>query len=176
MELMDEGHLLRTLELPGDASLEEIHHAYQRLKRLYADEGAAFLAPSMDEFSQEARDRVLAELETAHRELSQRAEAVRPPVHVVPAPVLDEAELPMDGPGLRRIREACGATLDYLTSQIHVRPEFLEALEDERFGDLPPAAVNVRGFLTAYVTELGLPVEAVVAAYMQRHQQWLAKR
>jgi hypothetical protein len=34
----------------------------------------------------------------------------------------------------------------------------------------------VRGFLTAYVTELGLPAEALVAAYMQRFQQWQGQR
>ena len=173
---MPEDPCLKTLELTGEASLEDVHRAYQRLKRLYEEEGASFLAPSMDEFSPEARERILRELEAAHRELCRRHEATQPPPPTILAPVLDEADLPMDGPSLRRVREACGASLEYLAAQTHVRPAFLEALEAERFGDLPPASVNVRGFLAAYLTELGLPVETIVAGYMQRFQRWQAAR
>lgn len=173
---MSEDPCLKTLELSEEASLEDVHRAYQRLKRLYQDEGASFLVPSMDEFSPEARERILAELEAAHRELCRRLEAIQPPAPTILTPVLDEADLPLDGPSLRRVREACGASLEYLASQTHVRAAFLEALEAEHFGDLPPASVNVRGFLTAYLTELGLPVEAIAAGYMQRHRLWEAAR
>ena len=82
----------------------------------------------------------------------------------------------MDGSALRRTREAAGATLDFIAAQTHVRVEYLSALEEERFWDLPPAAVNVRGFLSAYATEIGLPAEEVVPLYMQRFLQWQARR
>lgn len=172
MEPLDEARCRKILELPPNPSLEEIHQAYQRLKRIYGDERATFLAPSMDEFSDAVRDTILVELETAHGELCRCFEATHPQVHLVPLPNLDEASLPVDGPGLRKIREASGATLEFLTAETHVRSELLQALEDERFEDLPHAAVNVRGFLTAYVTQLGLPVDAIVAGYMQRYQHW----
>lgn len=176
MTHLPEDQLLNTLELSGEVTLEEVHHAYQRLKRLYEDEGASFLAPSMDEFSPEARQDILAELQAAHKALCQRFEAIQPPTPQILAPVLDEADLPLDGPSLRSVREACGASLEYLAAQTHIRTEFLAALEAERFEDLPPASVNVRGFLSAYLMELGLPVDAIAAGYMQRFQQWQTAR
>jgi len=176
MDPLEEGRCREILEVSDEATLEEIHQAYHRLKRLYEDEHAAFLVPSMDEFSLEARETVLADLGAAHRRLCQQHEAAHPQIHVLPPPALDEAHLPTDGPSLRKIREATGATLEYLASETHVREDFLKALEEERFADLPHAAVNVRGFLAAYVTELGLPTEAIVAGYMQRYQAWQSGR
>ena len=174
MEPLDEARCRQILELSPAPTLEQINQAYHRLKRLYEDERAPFLAPSMDEFSDEVRTQVLAELEAAHRELCRCFEAAHPQIRRVPLPVLDEANLPMDGPGLRKLREASGATLEFLASETNVRSDFLKALEDERFEDLPHAAVNVRGFLTAYVNQLGLPAEAIVAGYMHRYQHWQA--
>ncbi len=176
MEPLDEKRCREVLEVGDTVTLEEIHQAYHRLKRLYEDERASFLAPSMDEFSPEAREAILAELETAHRRLCQQHEAAHPQIHVVPPPPLDEAHLPTDGPSLRKIREVTGATLEYLASETHVREDYLKAIEDERFADLPHAAVNVRGFLSAYVTELGLPTETIVAKYMERYQAWQSGR
>ncbi len=176
MEPLEGSRCREILEVSEAATLEEIHQAYQRLKRLYEDERASFLAPSMDEFSPEAREAILAELTAAHNGLCQQHEAAHPQIHVLPPPPLDEAHLPTDGPSLRRIREATGATLEYLASETHVREDFLKALEEERFADLPHAAVNVRGFLAAYVTELGLPTETIVAGYMQRYQAWQSGR
>lgn len=176
MEPLEEGRCREILEVPDTATLEEIHQAYQRLKRLYEDDRASFLAPSMDEFSPEAREAILVELTAAHNRLCQQHEIAHPQIHVLPPPPLDEAHLPTDGPSLRKIREATGATLEYLASETHVREDFLKALEEERFADLPHAAVNVRGFLAAYVTELGLPTEAIVDGYMQRYQAWQSGR
>lgn len=167
---MDEARCREVLEVPGDASLEDIQHAYHRLKRLYGDAQGAVLAPAMDEFSEEARARVLAELDRAFETLCRTYEAAHPPVHVVPPPV-DPAHLPTDGPALRRVREASGATLEYLAAETHVRLDYLQALEEEHFEALPPVPVSVRGFLSAYLTELGLPVEPIAAAYMKRFPQ-----
>ena len=82
----------------------------------------------------------------------------------------------MDGKALRRFREAAGVPLDLVASRTHVRAEHLRALEEERYWDLPPAAVNVRGFLAAYLAELGLPVDEIAAPYMERFQAWRARR
>ena len=89
---------------------------------------------------------------------------------------LPAGSLPINGEAMRRLREAAGVSLEYVASQTHVRVEHLTALEEERFWDLPPAAVNVRGFLSAYAAEIGLPAENVVPQYMQRFQQWQAQR
>ena len=172
---MDERQCRRILEVSRAASLEEITHAYHVLKRLYEKEQSVFTAPSMEEFSPQAREEVLEEIEAAYRELSRLHAEVQPQIHLAPV-VLPEGMLPADGQGLRCVREAVGASLDFVAAQTHVRVEYLSALEDERFWDLPPAAVNVRGFLTAYVTEIGLPADEVVPPYMLRFQQWQAQR
>jgi curved DNA-binding protein CbpA len=175
MEPLDEAACRRILEVSAEAHPEEISQAYLRLKRIYQDDRSPVTAPSMDEFSDEARRSILADIERAYAALSHRWDEAKPHPHPPPPSSLKES-LPLDGPGLRKVREAEDLTLDYIAAQTHVRREFLAALEEERFADLPHAAVNVRGFLTAYVTELGLPAEALVAAYMQRFQQWQGQR
>jgi len=173
MPTLGEGACREILEVSPDASLEEITQAYHRLKRFYQDDRMPFTAPSMDEFSEEARNEILKDLEAAYGELCRRLEASQPHGHPVPPP---ETPLPVDGPALRQVREAEGLSLDFIAAQTHVRREYLQALEEERYADLPQAAVNVRGFLGAYVTELGLPTEAVVHGYMQRYLQWQGRR
>ena len=172
---MDERQCRQVLEVSADASMEDITQAYHLMKRIYEKEQAVFAAPSMDEFSHEAREEILEGIEAAYRELSRLHAEAQPPIHPVHV-VLPPGDVPMDGKGLRRVREAAGVSLDYVASQTHVRVEYLSALEDERFWDLPLAAVNVRGFLSAYAMEIGLPAEDVVPPYMQRFQQWQARR
>ncbi len=171
---MDEKECRRILEVSDQAPLEEITHAYQRMKRLWENEQAVYTAPSMDEFAAEAREEVLAELEAAYRELERLLSKAEAPVHVAPVS-LPEGERP-DGRSLRQVRERQGLTLEYVSAQTHVRPEILRALEEERYWELPPAAVNVRGFLSAYAAEIGLPVDAVVNPYMERFLRWQSLR
>jgi hypothetical protein len=172
---MDDRQCRQILEVSEDASMDEILAAYHLLKRIYEKEQAVFTAPSMDEFSLEARAEILGEIEAAFRELTRLHAAAQPQIHAVPV-ILAAGESGLDGPALRRIREAAGVSLEYVASQTHVRVEHLSALEEERFWDLPPAAVNVRGFLAAYATEIGLAAEEVVPLYMQRFQQWQVRR
>ena len=87
-----------------------------------------------------------------------------------------EGERPIDGRTLRALRESLGVTLEYVSSRTHVRSEILSALEEDRFWDLPPAAVNVRGFLSAYAVEIGVPADEVVPPYMERFQKWQSRR
>jgi hypothetical protein len=155
--------------------MDDITQAYQRMKRIYENDQAVYAAPSMDEFSPEAREGVLAEVEEAYRELVRLHAEAQPQVHVVPV-ALPERDHPIDGRTLRGLRESQEITLEYVSSQTHIRMEHLQALEEERFWDLPPASVNVRGFLSAYASEIGLPVEEVVPPYMERFQKWQARR
>jgi len=171
MHTFDEAACRQILEVAPEASMDEVVQAYHRLKRIYQDDHAPFTAPSMDEFSEEARSAVLADIEMAYRELCQVLAEAKPQAHAAPPPALS-ARLPVEGPALREVREAEGLSLDFIAAQTHVRRDYLQALEEERYADLPHAAVNVRGFLMAYVTELGLPVDAVVHGYMLRYQQW----
>jgi len=175
MEPMDEHHCRQVLEITDLASMEEINQAYQRLKRIYGSDASTFSAPFMDEFSPESRKQILAEVEAAYRELCRIRTVAQANVHLPPARTL-APDQSVDGLTLRRAREAAGFTLEHVVSETNVRLEFLSALEDERFADLPPATVYVRGYLTSYLTAIGLMSEQIVSEYMHRHQSWQAKR
>ncbi|PYT14046.1 MAG: hypothetical protein DMF51_09410 [Acidobacteria bacterium] len=56
-----------------------------------------------------------------------------------------------------------------------MRRAYLQAIEEERFGDLP-AAVFVRGFLREYARCLGLPGDDVAQTYMKRYRDWQESR
>lgn len=173
-EPMSVRQCLRTLALPDGASLEQISQAYSLLKRVYGTEAANHAAPAMEEFSPEARAAVLADIEEAYQTLARS--------HAVTRPVLQPPEKPLavtfhwEKASLKEVRETLGIALDLVAAQTHIRQEYLSALEEERFADLPLAAVNIRGFLTAFVKDLGLAAEPFVPAYMQRYQHWQARK
>ncbi len=173
-EPMSERQCLRTLALPEGASAEQISHAYALLKRVYGTETANHVAPAMEEFSPEARAAVLAEIEEAYQTLSRRHDVTRQTPHPPVQPLV--ATLHLEEANLRELREALGLSLDLVAAQTRIRQEYLRALEEERFADLPLAAVNIRGFLTAFVKHLGLAEEPFVPAYMQRYRDWQARR
>jgi hypothetical protein len=162
------------LEVSPAAPMEEIHRAYRVLKRIHGQEAAIFSAPGMDEFSPEARQAILDELEAAYALLC----ALGPePEDLPPARPEPEAEdLPAEATALQRARNAAGFSLDQVAAETNVKRDYLSALEEERFEHLRLATVNVRGYLTAYVNAIGLPVEEVVPAYMKKYLDWQALR
>jgi len=170
---LGESRCREILEVGPEAGREEIRASYLLLKSLYAP-GSTGGLPSMDEFSPQAQAGILAEIEEAYGELSGRRETVAPAPAPVPVPALAPGEI-LDGPGLGRIRAAAGFTLEQMGAETSVRPTYLAALEEERFLDLPSAAVIVRGYLTAYLAALGVASDASVASYVQRFQRWQAK-
>jgi hypothetical protein len=68
------------------------------------------------------------------------------------------------GPALRKARLARGVTIDEAARDTRIRPEFLEALEEEDFDRLL-GDVYVRGCLRSYATYLGVSADTVVSAY-----------
>ena len=70
------------------------------------------------------------------------------------------------GEHLRREREMRGVSLDEVSQATRIGTRFLEALEDERWKDLPGGVFN-RGFLRSIARYLGLDEEALVAEYAQ---------
>jgi transcriptional regulator with XRE-family HTH domain len=71
---------------------------------------------------------------------------------------------PAIGEALRSAREAQGRSLDEAAAATLIKPSFLEALEQERFGDLG-GSVYVKGFLRAYAGHLGLNPAPLLEAY-----------
>jgi cytoskeletal protein RodZ len=70
------------------------------------------------------------------------------------------------GEHLRREREMRGVSLDEVSQATRIGTRFLEALESERWKDLPGGVFN-RGFLRSIARYLGLDEEALVAEYAQ---------
>ena len=105
-------------------------------------------------------------------------------VAALPAPVEPAAPAPAapadhpcpgSGPELREERQRRSMTLESLVERTKIRPAYLQAIEEERFGDLP-AAVFVRGFLREYSRCLGVPGEEVTRLYMKRYRDWHESR
>jgi cytoskeletal protein RodZ len=68
------------------------------------------------------------------------------------------------GEHLRRERELRGVTLEEIAAATRISPRFLEALENERWDQLPGGAFN-RGFIRSVARFLGLDEENMVAEY-----------
>ena len=73
------------------------------------------------------------------------------------------SEIPPLGPVLRAAREARGESLADVAAMLKLSVRQLEAIEGERFGDLPGPAF-VRGFVRNYGRHLGVDVEPMIAA------------
>ena len=72
--------------------------------------------------------------------------------------------LPTIGEALRSAREAQGKSLDDAAVATRIRSSYLEALEEERFGDLG-GSVYAKGFLRSYAGYLGVDPAPLLEAY-----------
>src|SRR5215212_4417775 len=68
------------------------------------------------------------------------------------------------GEALRSAREAQGKSLDDAAVATRIRPSYLDALEEERFGALG-GSVYAKGFLRSYAGYLGLDPAPLLEAY-----------
>jgi cytoskeleton protein RodZ len=68
------------------------------------------------------------------------------------------------GEALRSAREAQGKSLDDAAVATRIRPSYLDALEEERFGSLG-GSVYAKGFLRSYAGYLGLDPGPLLEAY-----------
>lgn len=180
------------LEIPRDAPEADIERAYRLLRSAYAEDSVAAYSLLEGPDAEALRERV----ETAYRVLSDpesrqmydaslKSEAPaqgqtgfvfergRGPA---PAPppfegLEDEGEGDdvWDGARLRRARVRRGAELEEISRVTKINTTYLRGLEEERFEDLP-AAVYVRGFVTAVARHLRLDAPRVAASYMQRYE------
>ncbi len=68
------------------------------------------------------------------------------------------------GQQLQNARLARGLTIDQVARVLHIRPIYLEALEEDRRKALP-SSVQGKGFLRLYADHLGLPVQPLLDAW-----------
>ncbi len=82
---------------------------------------------------------------------------------IVSGPFADMA-MPSVGAELRDARLGLGQDLSEIASALRIRHAYLEAIEEERFGDLP-GPVYAIGFVRAYAVYLGLDGEELVRRF-----------
>ena len=186
------------LEVPRDASLEAIDRAYQILHEAYAAESLALYSVFSEGDAELMRDRLEeAHRVLSDFELRREYDASSPkakggvPVEVdtrlegndgwadvspleSPPTLGDQMEEPEDGNWngdfLRRARIHAGIELEQIAEITKIGIRTLRLLEDDAYEDLP-ATVYVRGFVTAYVSTIGIEPTRVVASYIQRLEE-----
>jgi cytoskeleton protein RodZ len=72
------------------------------------------------------------------------------------------------GATLREARVRNGLTLVQVAEDTKIRSKYLQALENEEFGDLPGEAY-AKGFLRSYATYLGLDAQVILDEYSSRY-------
>lgn len=87
----------------------------------------------------------------------------------------EESECGFPGALLRERREARGISLDEAVERTRIRRSSLEAMEEDRFGDLP-GDVYVVGFLRSYAGFLGLDAVEVVERYQRRVKKLVLRK
>lgn len=109
-------------------------------------------------------------------------ESDKPKVSEPPKSVTGEtrAELRIDestvytGEFLRRYRESRGVALKEIAERTRIGVRSLQAVEEERFEDLPDARVYVRGFVRCLAEEVGLDPDLAAKSYLVRWSSWIA--
>ena len=197
MTIPDQDHY-ELLELPRDATREEVERAYRLAHSTWAEGALAVYSVASESELSVVRERV----EAAYRVLSEpdARDAYDTALgRLVPA-LCEERDLGLDdepeelvkgelsaeiesfedlsgpengrwtGAALRRTRLARGLELEQISGITKVNPLYLSCIEAERF-DALPASVYVRGFVSAYARCLGLDAGRVANDYMERLQQ-----
>jgi flagellar biosynthesis protein FlhG len=196
MTIPDQDHY-ELLELPRDATYEDVQRAYRLARSTWAEGGLAVYSVASESELSAVRERV----EAAYRVLSDMdargaydvalgqllpALSEEPylgleddpeqPAHVeLPAEIESFEDLSgpengrWTGAALRRTRLARGLELEQISAITKVKPLYLSCIEAERF-DALPAAVYVRGFVSAYARCLGLDAPRVASDYVERLQ------
>jgi hypothetical protein len=76
---------------------------------------------------------------------------------------------------LARLRELVGVSIDEVQTRTKISAEYIKAIETNEFATLPQP-VFVKGFLRSYLRYLSVPdSDRLVAAFAQRHDEWLKK-
>jgi len=91
-----------------------------------------------------------------------------------PEPIKVESGATFTGEAIRKMREQRGLTLKEIAEKTKISVAVLQALEEERYEDMPSARVYVRGFVRCLAEEIGLDKDQVSQSYVPRWEQWFA--
>ena len=195
MKRILEQSLYELLEISPSATPEEIERAWERARVLYGPgslatytlltpEVADALAARIDEayevlLDPEARAAYDARLPAEESRTARPSQepAVQPAPPGVPlfAPTVVEAPRPFVPPEgaawtgdlLRQARESRGFTVAQMSERTKLSRLHIEAVEDERFAELP-VAVYLRGIVMCIARELRLDGQKVARSYLER--------
>ena len=193
----EEPTLYAVLGVTRSANDEEVRRAYKRQREIYATGGLATVSLlDADELKAaqnklgEAYDTLLDPVRRRAYDLSTFPTA-EPEVlsarTTSPAVAAEQMMLQRElqreiGPDtefsgslLRKVRESLGLDLGEISAKTKISRAHLEALEDDRFGDLP-ALVYTRGFLGELAKQLHLDAMQVQKTYLRRLREEMAGR
>ena len=175
------------LEVDRGASPEEVRRAYQRALDLYAPDSPSCYGL----FDAAGLEALRARIDEAHAVLMDPVRRRAYELSVFPPEPLPEPEEPAEGrrrgsvpappitpetefsgPLLRAVRESQGVAIEEIARRTKVRPQYLRAIEDERFEALP-APVYVRGFVAQAARCLGLDAARAARSYVRRYERFL---
>jgi flagellar biosynthesis protein FlhG len=194
---IDEPTLYSMLGVTRAASDEEIRRAYKRQREIYATGGLA-TASLLDGAALGVAQRKLEEaydtlLDLVRRRAYDLSTFPEPEPEVLSArttrPALAAEQLMLQeelqreigpdteftGPLLRKVRESQGLELVEISAKTKIARAHLQAIEDERFEDLP-AVVYTRGFLVELAKQLRVDPLHVQKTYLRRMREEMAAR
>lgn len=91
------------------------------------------------------------------------------------APKIGKPTADYSGAHLRKVREGKGLTIADVSERTKISKAVLNALEAERYEDMPNARVYVRGFVRCVARELDLDLDQVTQAYLPKWERWFAE-
>lgn len=164
------------LELPPEATIEELRKNYSDLKALYSGDSIELTALNAD-FSRELQQDFLSRLDDAYEQLTLLLENKRPAV-TKKAVIMDDGVRDwiksincFTGGALRNIRERMGVDLKDIFAASRIQPQYLEDIENEQFGSFR-AEVYVRSYLIEYTRFLSLDTQKVLDDYLPRYRKF----
>jgi len=176
------------LEVDRGATDEEIRRAYKRAREVYASDSLCryglFDAQGLEALRarlDEAYDVLLDPVRRRPYELSvfppDRTPAPKPdsaaPRQPRPPAPLITPETEFTGALLRAVRESQGVELKDVSDTTKIGLGYLKSIEADAYGELPPAVVYVRGFVTEIAKCLKLDAEQVARSYVRRYRRFL---
>ncbi len=183
--------LYAALGTSRSSSDEEIRRAYKRKREMYAT-GGLCTSSLLDEPEllreqarlEEAYDTLLDPIRRRAYDLSAYPERSDAAAEVLPRPALDAEQLQLrnellreigpesefSGALLRKVRESQGVEISEIAARTKITRGHLDAIEDERFADLP-AIVYVRGFVIELAKFLRLDPVQVQKTYLRRMRE-----
>jgi flagellar biosynthesis protein FlhG len=193
----EEPTLYALLGVTRSASDEEIRRAYKRQREIYATGGLATVS-LLDAGELVVEQRKLDEAYDTLLDLVRRraydlstfpepepevlsARSTRPALAAEQLMLQDELlreigpDTEFTGPLLRKVRESQGLELAEISAKTKIARTYLQALEDERFEDLP-ALVYTRGFLAELAKQLRLDPAHVHRTYLRRLRDEMVAR